>query len=183
MPKISEMTESKFLKQSDIDEDGTVLTVKRLGRENVARDDEPEEQKWILYFKEVAKGMVLNVTNIQLMALACASEDTDDWVGQSVTIYVDHSVSFGGKLVGGLRVRPKPKTKPAPAKKAVDDGMDDDIPWTQDKPSDFHAALSEATNWEQFGKIWNGIPKGQRKEYAEIRKTKQTEFGPNEGAI
>jgi len=73
--------------------------------------------------------MVLNSTNIQLLAKACESEDTDDWIGKKVIIYSDPNVSFGGKLVGGLRVKlPIKKKTLAPAGGKFDD-MEDDIPF------------------------------------------------------
>lgn len=125
MPKIGEMIESKYLKQSDI-EDEREFTIKKIGKGNVAREDEPEDMKWMVAFEETKKPMVLNSTNIQLMAKACGSEDTEDWIGKKVTIYVDHNVSFGGKLVGGLRVKVQPpKKKPA----GKFDDMEDDIPF------------------------------------------------------
>ena len=49
--------------------------------------------------------MVLNSTNIHNCAQACNSQDTDDWVGKKVVLYEDPNVSFGGKLVGGIRLR------------------------------------------------------------------------------
>jgi hypothetical protein len=104
MAKISEMIPSSYLKQSDIDQD-YIVTVKKIENKNIARDDEPAENKWLVHFREFDKPMVLNSTNIQLMAQACDSDDTNDWTGKEVIIFTDPNVSFGGKLVGGLRIR------------------------------------------------------------------------------
>lgn len=49
--------------------------------------------------------MVLNSTNGQLIAQILKSDETDLWKGQKVVLYDDPSVSFGGKLTGGIRVR------------------------------------------------------------------------------
>lgn len=103
--KISQMVPSSFLKQSDFDENGLICTVDRLEQQNVARDDEPAENKWIVFFREFDKGMVLNTTNINLLAKACDSDDTDDWTGKEVVVYVDPNVGFGGKTTGGLRIK------------------------------------------------------------------------------
>jgi hypothetical protein len=77
--------------------------------------------------------MVLNSTNIQLMAKACGSDDTDDWIGKQIIVYVDENVSFGGELVGGLRIRKHkqaapvaPKAGPRPA--SVHPAFDDETP-------------------------------------------------------
>ena len=108
--RIGELKDSKYLKKEDVGT-GKLLTVKELKQENVAGDNQPEEIKAVLYFNEVAKGMVMNWTNLQLAAKACGSEETDEWTGKQVVLYEDPNVSFGGKLVGGIRIRaPKQNT-------------------------------------------------------------------------
>jgi hypothetical protein len=132
--KISQMLDSKYIKRGDLDEfDGErVVTIVKIGRGNIARDDEEPDMKWMIRFKEFSKPMVLNTTNIQLIAQATGSDDTDDWIGKEVILYDDPNVSFGGKLVGGLRVKRVPKSKAAPAKPVgsmadmPSDDLDDD---------------------------------------------------------
>ena len=80
MAKISEMLPSSYLKQADFDESGLIVTVSKVEQKNVAREDEPPEHKWIAFFTEFEKPMVLNSTNINGLAKACGSDDTDDWV-------------------------------------------------------------------------------------------------------
>jgi hypothetical protein len=133
MPNINQMIESKYLKQSDVDGEVEV-TIAKIGQINVAREDEQPELKWAARFTELPKPMVLNSTNLQLLAKACGSEESDDWIGKTVTVYADPNVSFGGKLVGGLRIK-------LPIKKAATtqrtqaptgskfDEMADDIPF------------------------------------------------------
>jgi len=104
MAKIGEMIESKYLKQSDV-EDDIVVTVEKVGKSNVARKDDDPEYKWLIRFAEFAKPMVLNATNIKRLAKACDSEDTDDWIGKQVVLFVDPDVEFAGNVVGGLRIR------------------------------------------------------------------------------
>lgn len=127
MAKIGEMIESKYLKQSDVEEEREVTIVK-VGKINVAREDQEPEMKWAIRFQEFKKPMVLNSTNIQLLAKACASEDSDDWTGKKVIIYSDPNVSFGGKLVGGLRVKVPVKKKATNGGSKFDD-MENDIPF------------------------------------------------------
>lgn len=142
MPKISEMLPSNYLKQSDFPED-YVVTVRAIERKNIAMDGKPADYKWLAHYAEFEKPMVLNSTNIQLMSKACGSDDTDDWIGKQVIVYVDENVSFGGELVGGLRIRkhkqaapvaPKPAGRPAasaggPPPGHPANGPDDDIPY------------------------------------------------------
>lgn len=135
MPRVSDMIESKYLKQSDAP-DPVIVTVTKVGRINIAKDGDQPDEKWAVRFKEFNKPMILNSTNIKLLEKACGSDDTDQWVGREVVVYTDDSVSFGGQIVGGLRIR---KHQEAPARKAptqvpADDGrpladMVDDIPF------------------------------------------------------
>ncbi len=117
MAKISEMLPSNYLKQSDFPED-YVVTVRAIERKNIAMDGKPAEYKWLATFAEFDKPMVLNSTNIQLMAKALGSDDSDDWVGHQVVVYVDENVSFGGELVGGLRIRKHKQAAPVAPKAA-----------------------------------------------------------------
>lgn len=105
MAKVSEMLPSSYLKQTDFDEAGLIVTVSKVSHKNVAREDEPAEMKWLVTFAEFEKAMVLNTTNINALAKACGSDDTDDWGGKEVIVYVDPTIGFGGKITGGLRIR------------------------------------------------------------------------------
>lgn len=109
--KIGEMIDSKYLRQGDVD-DEVPVTVQGLKKVNVARDDEDPEYRWTVKFQEFPKPMVLNVTNLKRMAKALG-DDTDDWTGKQVILYVDPDIEFGGNVVGGLRIKSIPrKAKP-----------------------------------------------------------------------
>jgi hypothetical protein len=114
VPLVKDMIQSKFLRKEDFDED-RVLTIKGLRLEDMPSDQSREpQQKWVLYFREEAKGMALSVTTIRVLEQAYGS-DSDHWIGNRVMIYVDPNVSFGGKVVGGLRLRtPKVRTAKPP---------------------------------------------------------------------
>jgi hypothetical protein len=112
------MKSSNFLKKEDV-EDGVTVTISGMSQENVAKQGAPEELRWCLHLHEFDKPMVCNSTNAQLLAKICGSEETDDWPGSKVVLYHDPSVSYGGKLVGGIRVRALPKAVAAPARAAA----------------------------------------------------------------
>jgi hypothetical protein len=132
MPKTSEMRESKFLKQTDVG-NGMLMTVEGCSKHNVAKEGAEPELKWTLSFNESDKPLVLNSTNIQLCERIFGSDDTDNWVGKQIVLYTDPNVSYGGKVVGGIRVRaPRIKAKAAPVQVAPPpepDIDDDDIPF------------------------------------------------------
>lgn len=133
MPKIGEMVESKYLKQSDV-HDEMVVTITKVGKRNIAREGDAPEYKWMVALKEFSKPMVLNSTNIKRLAKACQSDDTDDWIGKRVTLYVDPDVEYAGNIVGGLRFKSSPvapevtQRKPTQTGAPFDD-MADDVPF------------------------------------------------------
>lgn len=116
MPKTSQMIESKFLKKEDV-ETPRLLTVEGCAQHNVAKQGAEPEMKWCLSFEEEDKPLVLNSTNIQLCQRIFGSDDTDDWTGKRLVLFADPNVSYGGKLVGGIRVRAPKKSAPAPVQK------------------------------------------------------------------
>ena len=134
MPKVSDMIQSKFLRKEDFDED-RIMTIRGVKLEDMPGDD--GQQKWVLYFREEAKGMALNVTTIRVLEKAFG-DDSDQWVGKKVKVYVDPNVSFGGRVVGGLRLMPPKNTAqrapapPPPEERppvTSEDQFDDDIPF------------------------------------------------------
>jgi hypothetical protein len=113
--KTSDMRESKFLKQIDVGR-GVLFTVEGIEQHNVAKDGVEPEMKYCMAFCESEKPLVLNATNIQLCEKIFGSDDTDNWTGKRLVLYTDPTISFGGKVVGGIRVRaPKVKPKTGPA--------------------------------------------------------------------
>jgi hypothetical protein len=126
--KTSEMRESKFLKQEDVGA-GALMTVESVEPHNVAKEGAPPENKWCLVFSETDKPLVLNSTNIQLCERMFGSDDTDQWIGKKIVLYVDPNVSYQGKVVGGIRVRAPKKGANVKAPPPVVDDQDDPIPF------------------------------------------------------
>jgi hypothetical protein len=128
MTKFASMIESNYLKQSDLDEfddQECVVTIVKIGQKNIGRENEDIDMKWLVKFKEFTKPMVLNSTNIQLLSKATGAESTEEAIGKQVIVYVDPNVSFGGKLVGGLRIKAIRSSKPKPQPKQSEDNFED----------------------------------------------------------
>lgn len=104
MPDIGEMSESRFLKRTDVGA-GKLVTIAACEKQNVAKKDEKPEYKWTLTFEELEKPMVLNKTNSELVAMISGERNSDNWAGVRVVLYDDPTIAFGGKLVGGIRIR------------------------------------------------------------------------------
>lgn len=115
MPKFT--TDSKFLSHSDIsDVEDTIVTIKSIEREIVGQGAQAQE-KWIMYFRELKKGLALNKTNGKLLCQLFHTEEMDEWIGQKISLYVKDDVEFQGEIVSAIRVRSKlpgaPKAKTA----------------------------------------------------------------------
>ena len=84
----------------------------------------PREDKEMLHFADPSiKPLGLNVTNKRVLVTAYGDE-SDDWRGQPVEIYVDPNVTNSrGEVVGGIRLRIPTSatigTAPAPAPKTA----------------------------------------------------------------
>lgn len=117
--KLDQLLPSKYLKQSDVPEE-KVVTIRDLKKTNVAREDEDPEYKYVIFFREFDKGMVLNATNIKRLGKALG-DDTDNWTDGQVILYVDPDIEFGGNVTGGLRFRAMQRKAAPAARKSVDD--------------------------------------------------------------
>ena len=123
--KASDMIPSKYLRQEDVDGE-PIVTVKSLKKVNVAQEDEAPDYKWTAMFFEFERPLVLNATNIKRIS-KYLGDDTDGWVGNTVRIYVDPDVAFGGKTVGGIRVKAAPKAGAKATAHDEDEDSDDAV--------------------------------------------------------
>jgi hypothetical protein len=126
--KIDAKGNSKSLRKEDVPTPfvATISDVRVQTFEKTARS--PREDKDMLHFADPSiKPLGLNVTNKRVL-IAAYGDETDDWRGQPVEIYVDPNVTNSrGEIVGGIRLRipaaaphaPPIGTAPAPAPKAA----------------------------------------------------------------
>lgn len=124
---VNDLKNSNFLKKEDVDPP-VLVSIKSVNQENVAKEGAPPDKKWCLHFEELEKPMVLNSTNGQLIAKITGSDDSDGWIGKHIVLFHDPNVSFGGKLVGGIRVR-APKAGAKIPEKKIPEAEDDEIPF------------------------------------------------------
>jgi hypothetical protein len=99
--KISSAFPSKFLKADDLPEGRDVSVVIDDCRMERMRDS--NEEKPTLYFQGKSQGLILNVTNGNVLADALGNE-TDGWFGKTIVLYRDRT-NYGGKMVDCVRVR------------------------------------------------------------------------------
>lgn len=127
--KTSQMIQSKFLKKDDFPSP-EVLTIKDCSLEEVGKGD----SRWVLFFKEKTKGVVLNVTKIKQLETAYG-DDSEGWHGKKVKLSHDPTVMMGTQQVGGIKfafppnLPPVQPRAPQPAPVADADFDDQDIPF------------------------------------------------------
>lgn len=109
MAKIGDLFPSKWLKANDIeseDDDGNPInptfTIEQVHQVEFGPN---KDLKLTLEFQEVDKHLVLNKTNIDTL-VGMFQDDTDDWVGKRVTLFVTPT-TFEGKTYQAIRIRAK----------------------------------------------------------------------------
>lgn len=115
--KRSEAFPSKFVSKDDV-EIPVIWTI--AGVQKVEMDDDGGGKKAppvVSFVEENAKPLILNNSNWMTLE-DLYGDDSDNWTGKKIELYKDASVMFGGKRVGGVRVR-KPGNQ-APAKTVTD---------------------------------------------------------------
>lgn len=139
MPMMDDVYGGNSLKAEELPPNfKAVLTVDRVSVQQFTdRDDKSnKEKKLVLYFNGKEKGLVLNVTNANMMAEIAGSRDYDYWPGHAVLLYRTMT-DFAGKRVPALRLdhvpagaaasRPTPPPPPPPP--ADFTASDEDVPF------------------------------------------------------
>ena len=97
--KRDEMFPSKYLRAEDLRGQTIVVTVAGVEWEEVG----DSETHPVVHFENKKKGMVLRPTNGDML-FALLGEDSDDWTGKQVELYVTDTV-YKGRPTKGVRVR------------------------------------------------------------------------------
>ena len=127
MPVIST---GKYLKRESVSPDGEIHTVIKCVEEEINASDGGSETKWLLYLSDL-KPLIMNTTNIRIAVAAFGGDSqTDNWGGKKIIVFDDDSVQFGGKVVGGVRLRAVPSKAKSKAKAKSTKPTDvDEIPF------------------------------------------------------
>ena len=122
-----------FLKQEDLQGKTPRVVIASVEMEDVKDNDSGKtEKKLIAHFVGKDKALILNRTNCETLEDITGTDDYASWTGHAVVLWTDPTVKFGGKTVGGLRIRAvqaaaPPPPPPPPREVGEDDG--DSIPF------------------------------------------------------
>lgn len=96
---------SKYLKASDLPEEGTQsFVIDKIDIEEIGRE---KQKKPVIHFEDSDKSFVCNKTNANTIAKITGSREFKDWTGKIIHLY-RAEVEFGGEMVESIRVKIKP---------------------------------------------------------------------------
>ena len=115
----SEAFPSKWLIPADLDGGSAVVTIKVAALEPMKDFNGADTKKVVTYFPSKYKPLPLNLTNFNSVADIAGSDETDDWEGTKIELFVTQE-TVKGKLTdvirirkpGGVVTKKKPVTKP-----------------------------------------------------------------------
>jgi hypothetical protein len=121
---------TKYLSAPDLGTSEPVVTVDRVEMEPVGFD---KEMKPVIYFQNKQKGIVLNRVNSRMLASIAGSDNTEDWTGLQVKLYVA-DVTFQGRMVEAIRIKSPVAMRVGRTAPAVADTAPAIAPSTDDIP-------------------------------------------------
>tara|TARA_R110002126_G_scaffold255297_2_gene398338 strand:+ start:471 stop:809 length:339 start_codon:yes stop_codon:yes gene_type:complete len=108
MLKVSELFTGEYLRKENLIDDDTgaykviKLAIKDIEKKMVAIPmTKLEKEVAVVYFEKTDKGMCLNATNRNHL-ISKFGNRPKEWIGKVVSLGVDPSIKFKGKVVGGL---------------------------------------------------------------------------------
>ena len=118
---MAEAVSGEYMTKNDVTTTGMTATIAGITQEKVGQE---QEDKYALHFTGgFLKPMVLNKTNINILR-ALYGDNSDGWVGKQINVFNDPTISYGGQITGGVRLR---MVTPEPVAQPVAD-MNDSIP-------------------------------------------------------
>lgn len=110
--KASDAFPSKYLGKESVTQP-IVATIRQVVMEAIKGENGNEDKAVIYFGGGNIKPLICNRGNWTIIA-SIYGDDSDGWHGRPIEIYVDPTVMFGKKMVGGLRVR-APQNRPLSA--------------------------------------------------------------------
>jgi len=121
-------SKSKYIAKEDC-EPPVLVQIAYMTQDDVEADGQVASCA-VLHFNGDIKPFILNNTNKELLKAITGAQTVGQLRNQQVVLYIDPTIMFGRKMVGGVRIRavnPQPGTQAAYAPPAQD--FDDSIPY------------------------------------------------------
>lgn len=103
--KLNDMFPRKYATGEDLQGRPVTLTIARLQSEKMTpTPGAAPVEKWVIFFREAQKGVVLSKTLATQIARAVGSDDTDEWPGKRITLFPE-TVNVAGQTRVAIRAR------------------------------------------------------------------------------
>lgn len=116
MAHVDDLGQSNYVGKKELKDGPVWYTIIGCSKANLAKENEKAKWEVVLNFQETDKPFVLKPTNGQLIHHFTGQGDYERWQGIRIQLHVDPTVSYAGKMVGGVRVKAamNPQGRPAP---------------------------------------------------------------------
>ncbi len=103
--KLNELFPRKYATGEDLAGKSVTLTISHLRLEKmIPTPGAAPVEKWVVFFKEAQKGIVLSKTLAFQISKVVGSEDTEDWTGKKVVLYPE-PVNVAGYTRTAIRAK------------------------------------------------------------------------------
>jgi hypothetical protein len=99
------LIDSEVIRYVDIGEQEFTLEITAVKKGKITGKNGKTSGKALISFKGAEKPLGAGAAILSVIA-QLYGPNVKKWIGRSVTLYGDPSVTFGGERVGGIRVRP-----------------------------------------------------------------------------
>ena len=107
MPRGSDVYRNPWLKAEDLEDDEQTFTITGSDLHEFKDDAGRSKAQIVLMFHETDKKFGLNVTNYGVLKDVFGSDDSDDWHGRRVVLFVTQTTMTDGRRVDCLRIKRK----------------------------------------------------------------------------
>lgn len=102
--KVAEMFPRRYATGDDLKGKPVTLTIAKVQPEEMRPGGAAPVTKWVVYFKEAQRGVILSRTLAMQIAEALGDDDTDHWPGKRITLY-PQPLTVAGRRVTAIRAR------------------------------------------------------------------------------
>lgn len=103
--KLNDMFPRRYATGNDLNGKAVTLTISQTQAERMRPNPHaPEQIKYVVYFSEATKGVILCRTLARQISDIVGSEETDDWVGKQITL-CPQPMTVAGQARVAIRAR------------------------------------------------------------------------------
>ena len=113
-----------FLKKEDLAAGPQRFTIQGVSKVTFTGRNGESDQDALQLELDEDKQFSLNKTNLRIL-IGTYGRKTGDWVGKTIVLWVDETVMFSGRMVGGVRVRIPGTTLQQQMAADIDEAMPD----------------------------------------------------------